>query len=81
MLDLLAARGCEGVEFSQRPEQLGDPIKLDQLLADRGLTLLGRRKAFFGDDVPHHKWRSSVLLLTACRSGLRRNYNKHSVRD
>jgi len=41
MLDFLAANGCEGVEFSQRPEQLGDPRDLRQLLADRGLALLG----------------------------------------
>jgi sugar phosphate isomerase/epimerase/nitrogen-specific signal transduction histidine kinase len=40
-LDFLAAHGCQGVEFSQRPEQLGDPRDLGQLLADRGLTLLG----------------------------------------
>ena len=41
MLDFLAANGCEGVEFSQRPERLGDPHDLRQLLADRGLVLLG----------------------------------------
>ena len=41
MLDFLAANGCEGVEFSQRTEQLGDPQHLRCLLADRGLTLLG----------------------------------------
>src|SRR5271166_2480954 len=41
MLDLLAVHGCEGVEFSQRPEQLGDPFELHQLLGNRGLTLLG----------------------------------------
>ena len=41
VLDLLAVHGCEGVEFSQRPERLGDPLELQQLLTDRGLTLLG----------------------------------------
>jgi sugar phosphate isomerase/epimerase len=41
MLDIIAASGCEGVEFSQRPDQLGEATDLRRLLAERGLALVG----------------------------------------
>ena len=41
VLDLLATHGCEGVEFSQRPEMLGNIATLLELLGERRLTFLG----------------------------------------
>ena len=41
VLDVIAAAGCLGVEFSQRPEMLGDLNILLRLLKERDLSLIG----------------------------------------
>ena len=55
-LDLLEFHGCEGVEFSQRPDTLGNARELKSMLRDRSLHLLGlaggtlrERMEFCGD--------------------------------
>src|SRR5260221_11180798 len=42
-LDLIAASGCHGVEFSQRPDQLPSIDSLMRRLQERGLILIGFR--------------------------------------
>ncbi len=61
VLDLIAYAGYQGVEFSQRPENLGckDIVELQKLLSERNLTLLsltcgslGERLSFLGENKP-----------------------------
>ncbi len=40
-LDLIRDAGYEGVEFAQSRRVLGDPVRLEAMLEERGLTLLG----------------------------------------